>query len=148
MRQLIEEEEGILIWRTNQKENKKKGAAKSTVWHVREREEESSGKLINTKCPGRPKSETKLYDHSFEVGLALLTNLQDSAEVSEMTAHDRQSGAGSHDGTTTDECRRTRNCEVLYLLLRLSQESAAATDRCSAQTRNNPQPSTFLAAVI
>lgn len=65
-----------------------------------------------------------------------------------MTARDRVSGAEPQEGTATDECRRTTNCEVLYLLLRLSQESAAATDRCSAQTRNNPQPSTFLAAVI
>lgn len=65
MRQLIEVEEGISMKeKTYEGENRKREAAKSTVWHVREKKKESSGKLINTTCPGRPKSETKLYHHS------------------------------------------------------------------------------------
>lgn len=43
MRQRIEVEEGILTWKTYQVENKKKWAAKSTVWHVRERRDPLAG---------------------------------------------------------------------------------------------------------
>lgn len=53
--------------KTYEGEHRKREAAKSTVWHVREKKKESSGKLINTTCPGRPKSETNLYRHSISV---------------------------------------------------------------------------------
>lgn len=106
------------LWKRKQEE--RSGQINSLA---HQREKESSGKLINTKCPGRPKSETKLYHHSipssgrfkkeFERGLAFLWSLWDSAEAAEMTVRDRVSGAGSHDGTAADECRRTTNREVL-----------------------------------
>lgn len=157
MRLLIEVEEGISIRKTYEGENRKRGAAKSTVWHIRERR----NPLASSSTPNVLEDQSQRQNCTiiaFCPRGALKRDLNvvwPSCETFEIKPRPRrwqcvtvwvELGHMMARLLMNVVGRRTVKCYNLC-----SDSALCCCNRsmlCPNTVWNNPQPSTFLAAVI